>query len=89
MRGGKPGAVLHTLTNPVIDGSKDTAEDFTSSGYELAANTTYSVSIYQPSDSGHFAFLDTESTLEDTETQLGWTNRRPIYVFVERGRGLD
>ena len=70
---GKPGAVLHTLTNPVIDGSKDTAEDFTSSGFELAANTTYSVAIYQPSDSGHFAFLDTESTLEDTETQLGWT----------------
>ncbi len=70
---GKPGAVLHTLTNPVIDGSKDTAEDFTSSGYELAANTTYSVAIYQPSDSGHFAFVDTESTLEDTETQLGWT----------------
>ena len=70
---GKPGEVLHTLTNPVIDGSKDTAEDFTSSGFELAANTTYSVSIYQPSDSGHFAFLDTESTLENTETQLGWT----------------
>ena len=70
---GKPGAVLHTLTNPVIDGSKDTAEDFTSSGFELAANTTYSVAIYQPSDSGHFAFVDTESTLEDTETQLGWT----------------
>ena len=70
---GKPGEVLHTLTNPVIDGSKDTAEDFTSSGYELAANTTYSVAIYQPSDSGHIAFIDTESTLEDTETQLGWT----------------
>ena len=70
---GKPGEVLHTLTNPVIDGSKDTAEDFTSSGFELAANTTYSVAIYQPSDSGHFAFLNTESTLENTETQLGWT----------------
>ena len=70
---GKPGEVLHTLTNPVIDGSKDTAEDFTSSGYELAANTTYSVAIYQPSDSGHFAFIDTESTLEETEPQLGWT----------------
>ena len=70
---GKPSAVLHTLTNPVIDGSKDTAEDFTSSGFELAANTTYSVAIYQPSDSGHFAFVDTESTLEETEPQLGWT----------------
>ena len=70
---GKPSAVLHTLTNPVIDGSKDTAEDFTSSGFELAANTTYSLAIYQPSDSGHFAFVDTESTLEETEPQLGWT----------------
>ena len=70
---GKPSAVLHTLTNPVIDGSKDTAEDFTSSGFELAANTTYSVAIYQPSESGHFAFVDTESTLEETEPQLGWT----------------
>ena len=70
---GKPGEVLHTLTNPVIDDSMDTAEDFTSSGYELAANTTYSVAIHRPSDSGHIAFLDTESTLEDTETQLGWT----------------
>ena len=69
---GKPGEVLHTLTNPFIDGSMDTAEDFTSSGYELDANTTYSVVIHRPSDTGHIAFLDTESTLEDTETQLGW-----------------
>ena len=70
---GQPGEVLHTLTNPVIDGSMDTAEDFTSSGYELDANTTYSVVIRRPSGTGHIAFLDTESTLEDTATQLGWT----------------
>ena len=44
---GKPGAVLHTLTNPVIDGSMDTAEDFTSSGYELAAHTSYAVVIHR------------------------------------------
>ena len=69
---GKPGAVLHTLTNPVIDGSIDTAEDFTSSGYELAANTTYSVVIRQPPGSGHFGFLHTFSPFEDTGTQLGW-----------------
>ena len=31
------------------------------------------MAIYQPSDSGHFAFVDTESTLEETEPQLGWT----------------
>ena len=67
---GKPGEVLHTLTSPLIDGSMDTAEDFTSSGYELAANTTYSVVIRRPSGTGHIAFLDTESTPEDTETQL-------------------
>ena len=70
---GKPGEVLHTLTNPLIDGSMDTAEDFTSSGYELDANTTYWVVIRRPSSTGHIAFLDTESTPEDTATQLGWT----------------
>ena len=70
---GKPGEVLHTLTNPLIDGSMDTAEDFTSSGYELDANTTYWVVIRRPSGTGHIAFLDTESTPEDTEPQLGWT----------------
>ena len=84
---GKPGAVLHTLTNPVIDGSRDTAEDFTSSGFELAANTTYSVAIYQPSDSGHFAFVDTESTLEETEPQLGWTIGDQYMYLWDAGEG--
>ena len=69
---GRPGAVLHTLTNPVIDGSIDTAEDFTSSGYELAANTTYSVVIHRPSATGHIGFASTFSPFEDTGTQLGW-----------------
>ena len=70
---GKPGAVLHTLTSPVIDDSMDTAEDFTSSGYELAANTTYSVVIHRPISTGHIGFLTTTSPHEDTEPQLGWT----------------
>ena len=69
---GKPGAVLHTLTNPVIDGSIDTAEDFTSSGYELAANTTYSLVIHKPRATGHIGFASTFSPFEDTGTQLGW-----------------
>ena len=69
---GKPGAVLHTLTSPVIDDSMDTAEDFTSSGYELAANTIYSVVIHKPAGSGHIGFLPTTSRSEDTDTQLGW-----------------
>ena len=69
---GRPGAVLHTLTNPVIDGSIDTAEDFTSSGYELAANTTYSLVIHKPLATGHIGFASTLSPFEDTGTQLGW-----------------
>ena len=69
---GKPGEVLHTLTTPLIDDSMDTAEDFTSSGYELAANTTYSVVIHRPNSTGHIAFLSTTSPSEDTDTQLGW-----------------
>ena len=69
---GRPGAVLHTLTNPVIDGSIDTAEDFTSSGYELAANTTYSLVIHKPRATGHIGFASTFSPFEDTGTQLGW-----------------
>ena len=38
---GKPGGVLHTLTNPVIDNSQVADKDFTSTGYELAADTVY------------------------------------------------
>ena len=69
---GKPATVLHTLTNPVIDDSIDTAEGFTSSGYELAANTAYAVVIYKPVLTGHFGFRHTYSPFEDTGTQLGW-----------------
>ena len=70
---GKPGQVLHTLSSPVIDISGDTAEDFTSSGYELAASTIYWVVVHRPHTSGHIAFLHTTSPAEDTETQLGWS----------------
>ena len=71
---GKPGQALHTLSNPVIDLSIDTAEDFTSSGYELAASTTYWVVIHRTDfDDGHIGFLHTTSPAEDTETQLGWS----------------
>ena len=69
---GMPGEVLHTLTSPDIDDSRDTAEDFTSSGYELAANTSYAVVIHAPTSTGHIAFLSTASASEDTDTQLGW-----------------
>ena len=80
---GKPGQVLHTLSNPVIDLSIDTAEDFTSSGYELAASTTYWVVIHRTDfDDGHIAFLHTTSPAEDTETELGWSiGDQYLYTF--------
>ena len=71
-RSGNLGPVLHTLTNPSIDDSLDTAEDFASSGYELAANTTYWVSVFRPDDSGLIELGKTVSTAEDPATEAGW-----------------
>ena len=70
----RPGPVLHTLTNPSsIDETFDTAEDFTSSGYELAANTTYWLTVYRPDNTGHIQFANTLSTAEDSDTESGWS----------------
>ena len=71
-RSGNLGPVLHTLTNPTIDDSLDTAEDFASSGYELAANTTYWVSVFRPDDSGLIELGKTVSTAEHPATEAGW-----------------
>ena len=70
---GNPGPVLHTLASPVIDLYGGDAEDFTSSGYELAANTTYWVALHRPIGTGHTAFFHTTSPSENTGTKLGWT----------------
>ena len=70
---GNPGPVLHTLSSPVIDLYGGNAEDFTSSGYELAANTTYWVALHRPIGTGHTAFFHTTSPSENTGTKLGWT----------------
>ena len=72
-RSGEPSSVLDTLTNPLIDGSEATAEDFTSSGYELDAATTYWVVVNRPRHTGSFAFGFTSSPTEDSETASGWT----------------
>ena len=71
-RSGEPSSVLDTLTNPLIDGSEATAEDFTSSGYELDAATTYWVVVNRPKHTGSFAFGFTSSPAEDSETASGW-----------------
>ena len=70
---GKPGGVLHTLTNPVIDNSQVADKDFTSTGYELAADTVYWVVLRRPSDTGRIAFVDTASNFEDFDTVVGWS----------------
>ena len=70
-RSGEPSSVLDTLTNPLIDGSEATAEDFTSSGYELDAATTYWVVVNRPRHTGSFAFGFTSSPTEDSETASG------------------
>ena len=69
---GKPGTVLQTLTNPVFDGSINTPEYFTGSGYELSAGTTYWVVLHRPRATGHIEFKDTYSEAEDSETDVGW-----------------
>ena len=69
---GKPGTVLQTLANPVFDGSINTPEDFTSSGYELSAGTTYWVVLHRPLATGQIGFMDTYSEAEDSETDVGW-----------------
>ncbi len=69
---GKPGAVLQTLTNPVIEVAA-TEKDFTSSGYALAANTVYWVVLSRPASSGNFSFIDTASNAEDSDTIPGWS----------------
>ena len=69
---GEPGSVLDTLTNPLIDGSEATAEDFTSNGYELTAATTYWVVVNRPRGTDGFSFDVTSSPAEDSETDSDW-----------------
>ena len=84
----RPGPVLHTLTNPSsIDETFDTAEDFTSSGYELAANTTYWLTVYRPDNTGHIQFANTLSTAEDSGTESGWSLGDSI--LAEYGMSYD
>ena len=84
----RPGPVLHTLTNPSsIDETFDTAEDFTSSGYELAANTTYWLTVYRPDNTGHIQFANTLSTAEDSDTESGWSLGDSI--LAEYGMSYD
>ena len=68
---GEPYRSLQALTNPSIDSSIDTYEDFTTTGYVLAANTTYWVVFHRQWGSKPFSF---SVTLSETGSDNRWCN---------------
>ena len=68
---GQPYRSLQALTNPSIDSSIDTYEDFTAAGYVLAANTTYWVVFHRQWGSKPFSF---SVTLSETGSDNRWCN---------------
>ena len=68
---GEPYRSLQALTNPSIDSSIDTYEDFTAAGYVLAANTTYWVVFHRQWGSKPFSF---SVTLSETGSDNRWCN---------------
>ena len=72
-RSGGPGETIDTLTNPeTFDDSISTNEDFTSSGIELDANTSYWLVIHVGDGSDPLTFGVTESKLESS-AEAGWS----------------
>ena len=69
---GQPHRSLQALTNPSIDSSIDTYEDFTAAGYVLAANTTYWVVFHRQWGSKPFSF---SVTLSETGSDNNWCNQ--------------
>ena len=68
---GEPYRSLQALTNPSIDSSINTYEDFTTTGYVLAANTTYWVVFHRQWGSKPFSF---SATLSETGSDNRWCN---------------
>ena len=70
---GGPGETIDTLTNPeTFDNFISTYEDFTSSGIELDANTSYWLVIHVGDGSDPLTFGVTESKLESS-AEAGWS----------------
>ena len=75
---GQPGRSLHALTNPTIDSLITTHEDLTTTGYVLAADTTYWLVLHRQWGSDTIridtSICDRLSTPEGVTTgEVGWS----------------
>ena len=75
---GEPGRSLQALTNPTIDSLITTHEDLTTTGYVLAADTTYWLVFHRPWGSDNIridtSICDRLSTPEGVTTgEVGWS----------------
>ena len=71
---GAPGTSLGTLTNPtVLDASPAANHEFTHSGIDLAASTTYFIVVDVGASSTSYLIYNTNSDAEDTGGATGWS----------------
>ena len=82
---GEPGRSLHALTNPSIDSLITTHEDLTTTGYVLAADTTYWLVIHRPWGSDNIRFnvsiCDRLLTPEGVTTgEVGWSLGEKLFL---------
>ena len=71
---GAPGTSLGTLTNPTVpDASPAADHEFTHSGIDLAASTTYFIVVDVGASSTSYLIYNTNSDAEDTGGATGWS----------------
>ena len=71
---GAPGTSLGTLTKPTLPATDTTGDyEFTHSGIDLAASTTYFIVVDVSTSSGLFTIWNTNSDAEDTGGATGWS----------------
>ena len=82
---GEPGRSLQALTNPTIDSLITTHEDLTTTGYVLAADTTYWLVLHRPWGSDNIridtSICDRLSTPEGVTTgEVGWSLGESLFL---------
>ena len=71
---GAPGTSLGTLTKPTLPATDTTGDyEFTHSGIDLAASTTYFIVVDVSTSNGGFTIWNTGSDAEDTGGATGWS----------------